>query len=291
MRFLVTGSAGLVGSYLTKYLEQNHTAYSAYNNSIPESGIPTKLDLLNHNDIKKTMTETDPDVVIHLAAMTDVDKCETQKDLATKINSTATKHLAEQAAKNNIFFLYVSTDYVFDGTKGMRKEGDTPNPIGHYGRTKMEGEQVLYNLKSKWCIARTSTPFGIHKTKKSFPIWVKENLEAKKQINVLEDQFTSPTYVPNLSKMLIEIAAKKITGIIHVAGATRISRYDMAIMVSEKLNLEKSLIKKAGMEQMSWLAKRPQDSSLDVSLAVKTLNEKPQTIQQSLESFCRQIGV
>ena len=91
------------------------------------------------------------------------------------------------------------------------------------------------NLASSWCIARTSTPFGIHPTKKSFPVWINENLSEKKQINVLVDQFTSPTYVPNLSKMLIEIAKRQIPDLIHLAGATRISRYEMAEKLSDKI--------------------------------------------------------
>jgi dTDP-4-dehydrorhamnose reductase len=141
----------------------------------------------------------------------------------------------------------------------------------------------MQNLASSCAIARTSTPFGIHKTKKSFPIWVKENLESKKEIPVLIDQYTSPTYVPNLSKMLIEITTRQIVGIIHLAGATRISRYELAEMIADKLNLDKSLLKPTKIDDMKWKAQRPRDSSLDVSLAAEILNEKPQKINQSIE--------
>ena len=100
---------------------------------------------------------------------------------------------------------------------------------------------------------------------------------------MLIDQYTSPTYVPNLSKMLIEIATREIAGIIHLAGATRISRYELAEMIADKLNLDKSLLKPAKTDQMKWTAKRPKDSSLDVSLATEILNEKPQKINQSIK--------
>lgn len=289
MKFLVTGSTGLVGTQIVKDLDKNNIVYSCYNQSIPTSGIPTRLDLLNQSNIEKTISDTKPDVIIHLAAMTNVDQCEKELELAAKINSVATETLAKQAKIQNAFLIYVSTDYVFDGEKGMKKETDIPNPLGVYGRTKLEGENKVQNLTSKWAIARISTPFGNHATKKSFPIWIKENLENKKQINVLIDQFTSPTYVPNLSKMLIEIATRQITGIIHVSGASRISRYDFAELVADKLFLDKKLLVPTSISQMNWIAKRPKDSSLDVSKANQILDEKPQKINESLELFIKNL--
>ena len=284
MKFLVTGSAGLVGSQVVKDLvKQNHIVYSCYHDDMPEYGIPTRLDLTDKEKIIKIIQDTKPDVIIHLAAMTNVDLCETQRDLAVLLNTKSTEILAREAAKLHIFFVYVSTDYIFDGKHGMKKEDDIPNPVGYYGKTKLDGEILLNRLASDWCIARTSTPFGIHKTKKSFPLWVKENIESKKEIPVLTDQFTSPTYAPNLSKMLIEIATRQIVGIIHLAGATRISRFQLAEMVADKLSLDRSLLKPTTINEMNWYAQRPKDSSLDVSLATEILNEKPQTIQKSLE--------
>lgn len=284
MKLLVTGSAGLVGTQVIKDLiEQNHEVYSCYHDSKPEYGTLVKLDLVNQNDIHDTINEIKPECIIHLAALTDVEQCELQPDLAMKINADATNILARQAARQNAFFLYVSTDYVFDGKQGMKKESDIPNPLGYYGKSKLAGELALNNLASPYAIARTSTPFGLHKTKKSFPIWVKENLESKKDIPVLVDQFTSPTYVPNLSKMLIEIATKQLVGIFHTAGASKISRYNFAEMVCEKLNLDKKFLRPANISEMNWKAQRPKDSSLDVSLVTEFLDEKPQTIQQSLD--------
>ena len=290
MKFLVTGSAGLVGSQVVKDLiAQDHQVYSCYNDAIPQSGIPTKLDLTNQNDIKNTIQKIQPDIVIHLGAMTGVDLCEVEQNLAMNINAKATETLANESAKQQAFFVYVSTDYVFDGKTGMKKENDSTNPLGFYGKSKLAGEIALNNLSSGWCIARTSTPFGIHPTKKSFPLWVKENLESKKEISVLTDQFTSPTYVPNLSKMLIEVATRQITGIIHLAGATRISRYSIAEMVADRLNLDKTLLLPAKITEMNWKAQRPQDSSLDVSLATEILEGKPQKIEQSLELFLSEL--
>jgi dTDP-4-dehydrorhamnose reductase len=286
MKFLVTGAAGLVGSQVVKdLLKQNHTVYSCYHDDKPSHGNLIHLDLTDQNKIIQTLKEIKPDRIIHLAAMTNVNLCETEKELATLLNVKSTETIAKQAAKQNIFFLYASTDYVFDGINGMKKETDLPNPLGFYGKSKLKGETVLNNIASDWCIARTSTPFGIHHKKKTFPLWVKENLQLKKEITVLDDQFTSPTYVPNLSKMLIEVTTRQITGIIHLAGATRISRFELAELVADKLSLDKELLIPTKMDEMNWKAQRPKDSSLDVSLATKILDEKPQKIEQSLDLF------
>jgi len=290
MKFLVTGSAGLIGSQVTKDLVlENHEVYSCYHDDKPIYGNPLQLDLTSQDKIIKTIREIKPDSIIHLAAMTNVDLCETQQELAYLINTKATEILAKQAAKLDTFFVYVSTDYVFDGKRGKYSEDDSTNPLGYYGKSKLKAEEALNELASSWCIARTSTPFGIHSNKKSFPIWIKESLEAKKEIPVLIDQFTSPTYVPNLSKMLIEIVKRQILGVIHTAGASRISRYELAILMSEKLHLDKELLKPIQTSDMTWNVQRPKDSSLDVSKATEILNEKPQTIQHSLNLLIEKI--
>lgn len=288
MKFLVTGSAGLVGSQVVKDLEQSHTVYSCYHNTKPSHGTVTKMNLEDFDEITRVIKDTKPDSVIHLAAMTGVDECEKNPDMAFKINAKATETLARQSAKENAFFLYVSTDYVFDGKKEMTKETETPNPLSEYGKSKLEGEKRIQNLASSWCIARTSTPFGMHKQKKSFPLWVLESLREKKEINVLVDQYTSPTYVPNLSKMLIEIAQKQIHGIFHTAGATRISRYELAELVAEKKSLDKRFLRPTSLRDMKWVAQRPADSSLDVTRIFSTINEKPMVIEQALDHFLRE---
>jgi len=208
MKILVTGSTGLVGRQVVSDLENlGDTIYAAYHNSKPEGGIPTQMDLTNLEKISELVSKLNPDAIIHLAAITDVDVCEKEQELAMKINAQATKILAKQAAKQKSFFVYISTDYVFDGMQGMRKESDKTNPISFYGKSKLEGELAVMNLASSWCIVRTSTPFGLHPTKKSFPVWITENLLAHKQINVIVDQFTSPIIAGPVIKesLLIEL--------------------------------------------------------------------------------------
>lgn len=290
MKFLVTGSSGLVGTRVVKDLvEQGDTVYATFHDSKPDHGIPTHMDLINPEEIENNIQKIKPDAIIHLAALTNVDLCEKEKEKAIKINSTATEIISKQAAKQKSFLVYVSTDYVFDGTKGMRKESDIPNPVDFYGKSKLDGEKHIMNLASSWCIARTSTPYGMHQKKKSFPLMVAENLQNNNEIKAVVDQFTSPTYVGNLSNMLIEISKRQIVGILHVAGATRISRYELAELVANKLNFSKNLLKPRNLNEMSWIAKRPKDSSLDITLASEILKEKPLNIEQGLDNLLREL--
>lgn len=290
LKFLVTGSAGLVGQQVVKDLSETHEVFSCYNES-PTSFMEhsRQMDLLNHEMISNVLLETEPDVVIHLGAMTGVDLCEKEESMAFEINTKATQIIAQQCSILNTFLVYVSTDYVFDGNSGMYYESSIPNPLSIYGKSKLEGEKMTQTFSSDWCIARTSTPFGLHPTKKSFPVWVIENLQKQKQIDVLSDQFTSPTYVPNLSKMLIEISERHLNGIFHVAGATKISRYEMARMISDKLNLDEKLLRDVSINELKLEAPRPKDSSLNISKADTILNEKPQKINQSLSLFIDEI--
>ena len=288
-KILVTGSAGLIGTQIVKDLLDNHKqVYSCYNKTKPELGIITHLDLTKKDDIVNTMNRIKPDVVIHLGAMTDVELCETETELAKKINTDATEILALESEKHNTFFVYMSTDYVFDGKVGMKKENDKTNPINFYGKSKLDGERVFKKITTPNIIVRTSTPFGIHSKKMSFPIWVKKNLELEKEISVVVNQYTSPSYVPNISKMIIEIMERKITGIIHLAGATKISRYDFAVQISKIINVNKQFLKLTKMDQMDWKAQRPADSSLSVSKANKILKNKPEKIEDSLKLLFNQ---
>lgn len=290
MKYLVTGSAGLIGSQLVSNLEQSgQTVYSCYNDTKPSHGIPVKLNLLNIQEISTTLQQFQPDVIIHLAALTDVEKCELEPKLAYSINTKATEEIVKEADRIGCFLIYLSTDYVFDGKKGMYIENDSTNPINQYGKTKLNGEKAVEKCKSPWTIIRTSTPFGSHSTKKTFPIWVIENFQKNKTLSVLEDQFTSPTYVSNLTEMILDIISHNLVGFFHLSGSTRISRYEFAKMIAEKLNLDTSLLKPVKINEMSWKARRPLDSSLDVSKANLILNKKPLSIEDSLHDYLPQL--
>lgn len=299
-RILVIGASGLVGSYFCR-LRDLHLQYNVFAASHSEpvrakSLMPSietvGLDISGPLDrIWQTITSVNPDVIVNLAAMTNVDLCESERELADRVNHLFVKQLAQFIRKNpECFILHVSTDYVFDGERGNYSEDDETNPLGWYGMTKLMGEKELVNCDSaNWCIARTSTPFGIHEKKQSFPVFVAKNLTEGKPVNVLTDQKTSPTYCQNLAEMLFELVTNKVpAGIIHLSGSSKLSRFDQAIKIVDELGLEKELIKPTKMSEMVWKAKRPKDSTLNIEKASRLLANKPMDFDQSLRDFLKE---
>ncbi len=285
MKLLVTGASGLLGQKVAQLaLEKGHEVYSTYKEHPTNSGNPIKLDLTNQDQVSKTISHLKPQIIIHTAAYTDVDGCEINQDLAWKVNAEATKHIAEASAKANSHVIYVSTDYVFDGEKGLYSEEDQPKPISHYGYTKLKGEDFIKEHAQEWCITRASVIYGWgQQYKLNFATWLINNLKQGKEVKVLVDQYVSPTLSINLAEMLLEIAERNMTGTLHTAGDTRASRHEYALKLAEVFNLSAGLIKPAKMDEMPWKAKRPRDSSLNVNKASALLNSKPLKLNHALE--------
>jgi len=282
MKIFVTGGSGLLGSKITEIaLERGYDVYSGYCRHKPEFGKAVKFDLTDANSIVRAINDVKPDVIIHTAALTDVDRCEVEKDLAYKINVEGTKIIAEVARKFDSFLIYISTDYVFDGNEGLYKEEDETNPVNYYGYTKLLGEKYCQDF----CIARTCVIYGAKPAsgKVNFALWLINKLEKGESVRIVTDQYITPTLNTNLAKMLLEIAERKITGIFHLAGATRVSRFEFAKEIARVFGLDESLIIPSRMDEINWIAKRPRDSSLDASKAAKYLNEKPYDLRKALK--------
>jgi len=285
VKLLVTGASGLLGTRICQLAaRQNHEVYSVHSQHAPQFGTPIKLNITDGTALKQLFDKTKPDAVVHSAALTDVDKCEKEKDLATKINVESTSNIAQLCHKHNCFLLYVSTDYVFNGEKGNYKETDPTAPINNYGLTKLKGEQEIKQSRTEYCIARTSVIYGSIPAagKINFALWLIEKLRKKEETKTVTDQWNSPTLNTNLAEMILEIVEKRTTGTFHLAGATRLSRHEFAQNIAETFNLDKNLLRPTSSEKMPWIAKRPRDTSLNIEKAKHTLNNKPLQISEAL---------
>ncbi len=287
LRILVTGASGLVGHRVARLaLEKGHEVYCLYREHAVNIGVPLTLDITDGGRLLKTISEVKPNAIIHTAAYTDVDGCEANRDLAWRVNAEATRSIAEASAENGSHMVYVSTDYVFDGEKGLYLEDDQTNPVNYYGFTKLKGEEFVKEYAVEWCIARTSVIYGWSLTgKPNFATWVINNLRQRKEVNALIDQYVSPTLNTNLAEMLLEVAERRITGVLHASGATRINRYMFALKLAEAFSLDKDLVKPAEMRSISWKARRPRDSSLNVDKASTLLKAKPLKLEQALRNM------
>ena len=285
MKILISGASGLLGSKIAELAKaEGHQVFSGYSSQKPRFGQSIRLDIKNKESVSKTISDIKPDTIIHSAALTNVDECEKNKKLAEEINVVGTKSIAEAAKNNNAYLSYISTDYVFDGSKGMYKEEDKTNPVNFYGESKLNGEKAVKEVNERYLIARPSVIYGVRPPsgKINFALWLVESLEKNQEVQVLTDQFISPTLNTNLAKMVLEASERRLNGIYHMSGASRTSRFEFAIQLAEIFDLDKSLIKKCCISDMNWVAKRPKNTSLDVSKTYNVLKTKPMNLSEAL---------
>ena len=292
MRLLITGASGLYGSKLASLASsKGFEVYSGYNKDLPTYGTPIQFDVSKKDRVVKTFKQIKPEIVVHAATLTDVDRCEIDKKLAWKINVEGTRYIAEETKKTGSFLLYISTDYVFNGNKGAYVENSEPDPINYYGFTKLKAEEYIKTLLEKYCIARTSVIFGsVPATGKvNFALWILNKLKRNEKINVITDQWNSPTLNTNLAEMTLEIIKHNLIGVFHLSGATRISRYDFSILLSQIFSFETNLINPITSKELTMIAKRPKDSSLNISKAKRLLKNKPLQIHSALKTLKQEL--
>ena len=281
-RLVVTGASGLLGSKIVKFAKNDYTVIPLHNTKSLHSN-SLKLDITDSIEVLYLFHKLKPDVVIHTASETNVDKCETEKEHSWKINVEGTRNIALVCSKIGAKLVYISTDYVFHGEKGNYDERVKPNPINYYGVTKLEGENQVVHHCQNYAILRTSVLYGWHPWKQNFATWTINQLKQNKEITVVEDHYNTPTLADNLAEITIEAVQKDLQGIYHVSGSERISRYEFAKQTAKIFNLDQSLIKPIKMSQLTaWVAKRPRDSSLNTDKIQKQLKTKPLNITEGL---------
>ncbi|OED30483.1 dTDP-4-dehydrorhamnose reductase [Methanosphaera sp. WGK6] len=279
MKFFITGGSGLLGERLSAVADNDYELISSHNVNPTENTI--KCDITNKQEVEQVILKYEPDVIIHCAAMTNVDLCEDEIDKAYAINGNGTGNLAKAAEKIGAKIIYVSTDFVFDGKNGYYKEEDSVNPLGIYAKSKYDGEIQLQQYSNNWAIARVSVLYGWH-NRPNFTTWVINQLRQNNPINIVTDQINSPTFADNAAEIMFEIAKQDKTGIFHTAGNDRISRYDFTKKIAEEFNLNEDLINPVTSEEFVQKAPRPMDSSLNVSKVEKELGIPMETCSESL---------
>lgn len=292
MKLLITGASGLLGSKLCELaIRKNHEVFSVYNQHKPLHGTIVQLDVSDKITVEEKFEKIRPEAVVHAAALTNVDRCEVEKELAWSTNVEGTGNIARSCKKHSVFLIYVSTDYVFDGEKGTYKETDKPFPINYYGLTKLKGEECVKHSIDRYCIARPSVIYGSTpaRGKINFALWLLDKLKRKEKAKIVTDQWNSPTLNTNLANMILEVIERKLTGTFHLAGATRLSRYEFAGLLADNFALDTDLIVRASSKEISWIAKRPKDSSINVDKACQTLKNKPLEIREALRKMKKEM--
>ncbi|MBC7391092.1 MAG: SDR family oxidoreductase [Opitutaceae bacterium] len=298
-KILLTGSNGLLGQKLVELVSQN-SDYELIATSRGENRLSNKLgytyhslDITDKADVELVMDKFKPEFVINSAAMTNVDQCETQKDECWQLNVRAVEYIAEACQKHKSFLLHVSTDFIFDGEDGPYDEEAIPKPISYYGTSKLAAERILMKSKIDWAIARTVLVYGIAEdmSRTNIVLWVKKSLEDKKTIQVVNDQWRTPTLAEDLALGCFLIIQKEATGIYNISGSDFLSPYQMAIKTAEYFNLDKQYIVESDSKKFTQPAKRPPKTGFIIDKAIKNLGYKPHTFNEGIAVLAKQVAV
>ena len=291
MRILVTGANGFLGHYLCKQLiERGHEVIATGRGDcrLPfgdhTSFQYASMDFTDPFAVHDVFEKYHPDVVVHAGAMSKVDECEQNQWQAYVTNVEGTVTMLLNAEEQHCFFVFVSTDFIFDGEQGMYKEDDRPGPVNFYGKTKLEGEEAVKEYEFDWAIVRTILVYGKPvRGKANLLTIVKEKLEKGEEYNVVNDQVRTPSFVEDLAAGILSVIERKATGIYHLSGEDILTPYEMACQVADHLGFNKSLIKKVTVENFSQPARRPPKTGFIIDKAKKKLGYHPVSFEEGMQ--------
>lgn len=285
MRMLITGASGMLGHRLVRLAAERHEVWGSYG-SFPVSVARAHtfaVELTDEAQVRHRLLSLRPEVIVHTAALTDVDACERDPVRARSVNTEATRNLAALAEELGARFVYISTDYVFDGEKGDYGELDPPCPVNVYGETKLLGEEAARQLCSRALVIRTCI-FGLQiQPKTGLVEYVMNALESGKSISRFADQFSTPIYTGDLSRLILKLLDLGATGLFHAGGGEKVSRYDFSLEVADIFSLAREWLKSEPFRQIQGLARRPRDSSLDGRGTERHLGMRLPRVREGLE--------
>ena len=289
MNILLTGANGFLGQVLCRQLIAkgwNLTATGKGPSRIPDPGdnyVYVEMDFTDPFQVHDVFDKYKPSVVIHAGAITQADQCEQEQWQAYLVNVEGVVNMLLNAEEQQSFFIFISTDFVFDGAGEMYSEEDEPRPVNFYGRTKMEAEDAVKEYEHHWAIVRTSLVYGGKTNSRGNIVSiVKEKLEKAETYKVVDDQFRTPTYVEDLASGIIQIITRKATGIYHLSGSEVLTPWQLAKMVAIESGYDDSNLIRVTAADFSQPARRPANTSLNIQKAVKVLEYAPRSFTTAL---------
>ena len=294
-KILITGSNGLLGQKLISLLKNDHQllATSSGQNIINDKSnySYSSLDITDAKSVELLFHSFKPDVVINTAAMTNVDGCEDEKDKCFDINVKAVQTLADLCQDSNAHLIHISTDFIFDGHDGPYKEDDLANPLSYYGKSKYESELVLDESKANWTILRTIILYGTADNLKrnNIVLWGRKALKDGQSLNIIDDQFRSPTLAEDLAQACRLALEKNAFGIYNVSGKDIMSIFEMVERMADFYKCDKSNINKISSDTLNQKAKRPPKTGFVLDKAIKELGYQPHSFEQGLQILENQL--
>ncbi len=320
MKILITGSNGLLGQKIIHALLQLNVeqlpigkcawptnvrvqiiaSSKGENRMLEKMGyLYEHLDISDKQQVERILNQHKPDVVINTAAMTNVDACESQKEECWKANVVAVQNLVDVLSASNMktaswqpHLIHLSTDFVFDGEAGPYTEEDKPNPLSYYALSKYESEKILQASKIKWAILRTIIVYGIadNMSRTNIVLWAKGALEKGEKINVVDDQFRSPTLAEDLAQGCILTAFKGATGVYNISGKDTMSILELVYAVADFWKLNKSIVNPIKSNTLNQAAKRPPRTGFVLTKATTQLGYTPHSFTEGLAVLDKQLS-
>ncbi len=299
MKVLITGANGLLGQKLVNLLTTKPhievVATSRGPNQIAcDAATYTyrKLDITQLDQVNRVISQEKPDVIIHTAALTHVDQCEEDQETCWLLNVQSVQHMIQAAEKYGSFFIHLSTDFIFSGKKGPLHEEDEPMPVNFYGQSKLEAERLVMKSKLPYAIVRTVLVYGVtpHMSRSNIILWVKESLEQHKKIQVVDDQYRTPTLAEDLAMGCYLIAEKRAQGIFHISGEEMMTPYQMALATAAFFQLDAKLITRTNSNRFKQAARRPPKTGFIIDKARKMLNYHPHSFKEGIQIVSEQLN-
>jgi dTDP-4-dehydrorhamnose reductase len=294
MKVLVTGANGLLGqSVVRQLLDQHHEVVATGRgpDRLPFSFLPGyqyyAVDLKEEFGLQEVLLRERPEVLIHTAAMTQVDHCEINQDDCLQVNVFGTANAIRSAKHCCQHFIFVSTDFVFDGEKGNYRENDKTGPVNWYGYTKIQAEKLVSSCEIPWAIVRTCLVYGnsLDGTRSNIISWVREKLKKNEAIQVVNDQIRTPTYVEDLSHGILLVLNKRALGLFHISGKDLQTPYDMAVQTARHFGMNEQLIEKVDAATFRQAAVRPAKTGFIIDKARRELGYEPVSFGEGLKKM------
>ncbi|MCB9190732.1 MAG: SDR family oxidoreductase [Flavobacteriales bacterium] len=297
-KILVTGSNGLLGQKLVYKLKDRAdveliATARGENRLMDQSGYAFRsMNICDQHNVDEVIDQVKPDFIIHTAAMTQVDDCELDHEACDKANVDAVRYIVTAAERNNCHLIHISTDFIFNGEEGPYDEEGVADPLSYYGNAKWKGELIVQNSSLKWAILRTVLVYGIvdNMSRSNIVLWAKGALEKGDPINVVDDQFRSPTLAEDLADGCILAVDKEATGIYNISGKDQFAIIDLVRTVADYYGLDKSLINPVSSATLNQPAKRPPVTGFILDKARRELGYNPHSFIEGIALMEKQMA-
>ena len=297
-RIVITGSNGLLGQKLVK-LYLSKSSYEIHALSRGENRLHNKkgytyynIDLLDKVELVQTLNQIEPSVIIHTAAMTNVDACEQQQEQCDLMNIDVVANILDYCKESDVYLVHLSTDFIFDGTKGnVYNEDDIAHPVNHYGLSKLKSEIMIQEAKIDAAILRTILVYGLvdQNDRSNIVLWVKSSLENHKDIHVVTDQLRMPTYAEDLAEACWLAVEARAKGVFNVSSNELMSIYDIALSIADAFGLDKKWIHPVVTNELNLPAKRPLSTGFDLNKSIIEINLPSYSFTERLQVFKSQL--